>query len=55
MNMLLLAAIKPQKKNTITKVAKAPVLVFIPPADGAADNVADWLIAKVKMVNNLAA
>jgi hypothetical protein len=29
MNILFDAAIKPQKKNTSTKVASAPVLVFI--------------------------
>jgi len=28
MKILLLAAINPQKKNTITKVAKAPIFVL---------------------------
>ena len=43
--MLLEAAINPQKKNTITKVAKAPVFVFT--------GVVVWFIAIIVWVMNI--
>ena len=53
--MLLLAAIKPQKKNTITNVASAPALVLIVPVLAGAVVVMVWLIGKFMLVYEMAA